>query len=424
MEDSLFLKIVGALLLANAVYASFAHRRGKLTIYADWTDAAITGLTPLIALAIYYGLTFFQIPEESAKLVGTLCLLALVGFGIRMSWRANSSVLAFLSATIAKFTVLFSFYVLLWAVLTSSDRRRKYERHATVAKRNAAAVAATVSAYVAWSAWVCRTPAFTPIGLWFSGGGVQSLSNDENTVVENPEQPSQIEQAEQSTQEAATPQTFQVVFKGVQPNIPVSEARVKLAALFKGSLEQIDRLLAMPGHVIKRDIAHDIASKYKAAIESAGGVCELIPQGASAVSIDTDLPSSGVAPVGISKDPENQVASVSEGKWHEIFRLIETAGGPKMPKIKALPFGQRRKVVFNAWAFLFGPFYYLAKGMWKKGVVLFALSVAAIVIMELILDAIGMSRSNVSRFIAPAVFGTRANIDYYKQIVLGDKGWW
>lgn len=109
--------------------------------------------------------------------------------------------------------------------------------------------------------------------------------------------------------------------------------------------------------------------------------------------------------------------------WKVRFALLEKAGGPKLTKISELPFGERQKVIFNVWGFLFGPFYYLAKGMWKKAIVLIALCLAAIVILSMLLEAMAVS-SVITNFIAPAIFATRANVDYYKKIVLGENGWW
>lgn len=124
----------------------------------------------------------------------------------------------------------------------------------------------------------------------------------------------------------------------------------------------------------------------------------------------------GETPTSIS-DPE------LSGAWKRKFVLIEKAGGPKLPKARELAFGERLKVVFNVWGFLFGPFYYLAKGMWKKAVVLTVLGVAAIVIIEIILRNMRIS-GTITNFILPVIFATRANIDYYKKIMLGENGWW
>jgi hypothetical protein len=107
--------------------------------------------------------------------------------------------------------------------------------------------------------------------------------------------------------------------------------------------------------------------------------------------------------------------------WKTRFRLIERAGGVKLPNLKALAFGQRMKVMFNVLAFLFGPLYYLAKGLWKKALVLFAICVVVVVVADLVMgDRLG----NAIGIATGALFAVRANIDFYKKKVLGDDGWW
>ena len=110
--------------------------------------------------------------------------------------------------------------------------------------------------------------------------------------------------------------------------------------------------------------------------------------------------------------------------WKIRFALLEKAGGLKLPKVKELAFGERAKAVFNVYGFLFGPFYYLAKGMWKKAISLGSACFVAVAILQGILAAMGISDDGVTVVISAAVFATRANIDYYKKIVLGDNGWW
>lgn len=109
--------------------------------------------------------------------------------------------------------------------------------------------------------------------------------------------------------------------------------------------------------------------------------------------------------------------------WKKKFVLLEKAGGPKLPKANELTSSERRKLIFNIWGFLFGPFYYLAKGMWKKAILLFVLCVAAIIILDMILGAMGIPDA-ITALISPVLFATRANIDYYKKVMLGDNGWW
>lgn len=124
-----------------------------------------------------------------------------------------------------------------------------------------------------------------------------------------------------------------------------------------------------------------------------------------------------------SSEQRSSSAGIPES-WKRIFDLIEKAGGPKLKKARDLSFGDMSKVSFNGFGFLFGPIYYLVKGMWKKAIVLLSICLIAIVILDLILDAMGISNSMVTNFIAPAMFANRANIDYYKKMVLGDNGWW
>ncbi|RZI82945.1 MAG: DUF2628 domain-containing protein [Rubrivivax sp.] len=111
--------------------------------------------------------------------------------------------------------------------------------------------------------------------------------------------------------------------------------------------------------------------------------------------------------------------------WKVKFWVIEKAGGPKLPKLKELSFGDRMKINFNALAFLFGFLYYLVKGMWKKGLTLFLIMMVAVLLLSFLLEAAGLGQlGNALSFGAGALFGVRANADYYKKMVLNDNGWW
>ena len=111
--------------------------------------------------------------------------------------------------------------------------------------------------------------------------------------------------------------------------------------------------------------------------------------------------------------------------WKSKFHLLEKAGGPKMPELKALAFGERMKITLNFLAFLFGPIYYIVKGMWRKGLALFAACVLAIVGVAFLLELVGLGRFiNALGYGAAASCAVRANIDYYKKMVLGQNGWW
>lgn len=178
MDDMLLIKVTAVLLVANAIYATFAHRKARLTIYVDWTDAAMTGLSPVIGLVIFGIFAFFGASDSLSKTAGVLCFLVLMMFSVRLTWRANRSLVDFVSAAAAKYTVFFSFYLLLWIMLGGS-KRAKYERRATHAKRDAAALTAVVASYAGWSAWVSRSPCFTPVGHWFAGDSTELLNASE-----------------------------------------------------------------------------------------------------------------------------------------------------------------------------------------------------------------------------------------------------
>ncbi|MCW4453586.1 DUF2628 domain-containing protein [Flavobacterium sp. MXW15] len=106
--------------------------------------------------------------------------------------------------------------------------------------------------------------------------------------------------------------------------------------------------------------------------------------------------------------------------WKRRFRAIEAAGGPELPRFRELPFSERRRVQFNLLAFLLGPFYYLAKGLWRQAVVYVLIALAVILLLELAgLDSV----TRVVGYGFAAVYAVRANIGYYKRMVLAQPPW-
>ena len=106
--------------------------------------------------------------------------------------------------------------------------------------------------------------------------------------------------------------------------------------------------------------------------------------------------------------------------WKQRFFLIERAGGVKLPRFKSLAFKERMNIGFNVLAFFLGPFYYLAKGLWRQALVLMAVGTSIIGVML----AFGMDdlTRGVGYGVAPA-FAARANIGYYSKQVLGRALW-
>jgi len=107
-------------------------------------------------------------------------------------------------------------------------------------------------------------------------------------------------------------------------------------------------------------------------------------------------------------------------QWSAVFSLIERAGGPSLPSANNLSHYERITINFNIWAFVFGPLYYLVKGMYRKAI--FGLMCGFLIIFGLI-EVIGQDMV-FTNYVIPIIFGTRANIDYYKKCVLNENGWY
>src|SRR5690606_29033991 len=121
-----------------------------------------------------------------------------------------------------------------------------------------------------------------------------------------------------------------------------------------------------------------------------------------------------------SADSTGQTVEVSE-TWKRRFAIIEKAGGPKLPKYRALERKERHEIAFNVWAGFLGPFYYLAKGMWKKALVLTPLVIIVAIIVEYLFTLV-FSDPTMGRTVAPfvagfGIWGPRANKDYYRKVV-------
>ena len=111
--------------------------------------------------------------------------------------------------------------------------------------------------------------------------------------------------------------------------------------------------------------------------------------------------------------------------WRIRFDLIEKAGGPTRPLFKQLSLGERLRLGFNLWAFLFGPFYYLAKGMWRKAVAMLAFNIFLSIVANLLAPDGSLSGvAGCATTFVTVWFVLNTNINYYKKIVLDDNGWW
>ncbi len=129
-------------------------------------------------------------------------------------------------------------------------------------------------------------------------------------------------------------------------------------------------------------------------------------------------PKVATTPAREKSDPISRL-SVSDS-WKRKFRLVDQAGGPDLPNLRDLPSGDRFSLTFNILALIFGPFYYLAKGLWRQAILYLIFAIVLIVIME----AVGLGKfSRGVGYGFGVIYAMRANISYYKKVVLGEAPW-
>ncbi|RPE79915.1 DUF2628 domain-containing protein [Vulcaniibacterium tengchongense] len=132
-----------------------------------------------------------------------------------------------------------------------------------------------------------------------------------------------------------------------------------------------------------------------------------------------------VAPTARAAAPPRPAADAIDAlpvsaAWKRRFRLIEKAGGPQLGSFRDLPFGERLAIGFNVLGLLFGPLYCLAKGLWRPAIACFAIAFAAAFVgaaagIELPARAAGYG--------VAFACAHRANVLYYRKVVLGERPW-
>ena len=117
--------------------------------------------------------------------------------------------------------------------------------------------------------------------------------------------------------------------------------------------------------------------------------------------------------------PRDRISRLDVGDgWKDVFRLIEKAGGAKLPRFRDLANKERRAIQSNWRAFFLGPFYFLAKGLWRPALVVFATAVA----IGLGLEAMGLGGVKTGMAVGFYCY-MRANVLYYRLKVDGEQPW-
>lgn len=115
-------------------------------------------------------------------------------------------------------------------------------------------------------------------------------------------------------------------------------------------------------------------------------------------------------------------------KWQARFNFFDRHGAPATAEFKqnwkTLPFGQRFKIRMNLFALFFGWIYFFVLGLWRKGLVLVALTLVMGIIASLLPDGALFTALVRGVGIGYALLvATSANYAYYLDRVKGSRSW-
>ncbi|NMD56861.1 MULTISPECIES: DUF2628 domain-containing protein [Tsukamurella] len=116
-------------------------------------------------------------------------------------------------------------------------------------------------------------------------------------------------------------------------------------------------------------------------------------------------------------------------RWRSRFEFFGRYGQPaSSPEataaFKQLSFGERFRLGFNGPAFFFGPIYFAIKGPWRKGLSLFGIAVAIVVVLSLVETALNFTFPPVSYGIVTGLlYQSVANWAYFLHVTRGSTSW-
>lgn len=131
-------------------------------------------------------------------------------------------------------------------------------------------------------------------------------------------------------------------------------------------------------------------------------------------------------------DPQEREKYDVSASWQEKFEILEQIGANKKsffktmksPEFNALNNSDKRKVSFNIFAMLTGPFYYFFNQMWMKGCVIWGAVWLFSAVLLLIENITGINFPNYFILLTLLLMcASMANYDYYKQVTINEKMW-
>jgi hypothetical protein len=241
--------------------------------------------------------------------------------------------------------------------------------------------------------------------------------------------------------------SYNVIFKG---EIAEGKDRHKLSQALAKFLKvpEANAHLLFSGKpiCIKKALPEDEAQAINAKLNAVGIITYIKPvatQTATAAPLATApvspkqeaKPSIETKPATATKPTVKSYDDLSKG-WQKVFAEFDIRQADKLgyfasaksPAHTSRPKKDQIKgqntVNMNALAFVFGSAYYIAKGMWKKGIYLFLmlmlLNLAIVTIASFITDK---DLSKLPLIISSIVFTLTANYDYYRYYKLGETTW-
>ena len=166
-------------LLFISVVSLFLHSNGRLVLYKDYTDAAVTIVSVLCSLVIWLLCKYlFYLSVSTSLNITLLFFCAILLFVIRMTYVTNKNIVFTIMSLLTKYTTTFLFAIL-FAGLTASNRSPQKEGESISdfelrRKQDDAQDCLWIAAMTALFIWFIH--ATTKLKEWSSIGSYFSLS--------------------------------------------------------------------------------------------------------------------------------------------------------------------------------------------------------------------------------------------------------
>lgn len=168
--------------------------------------------------------------------------------------------------------------------------------------------------------------------------------------------------------------TYRVVLNGTMPGQAVDRVAQEISALFKLPIEQSKALLARPGVRIKKGVDLQTAVKYQAALEMRGCACVVEPEVVS--KDDLTIDPSAMQPTDLRAHREDPVrrSEVEQPSTPADYSREKAYYARRFEAFNAND--GRFRPTWNWFSLLFGPLWYLYKGLWAKGALMVVITFA------------------------------------------------